>query len=62
MVWQDLVIFIVNIALSYSLSYQVYTGYKEKKGNLTLTTSSITFIGLYIISLTFFSLSTVDEL
>ena len=39
MIWQDLVISIVNLVFSISLIPQVIHGYKTKKGLITLQTS-----------------------
>lgn len=57
MIWQDIAISIANIMFTYSLIYQVYYGFKRKKGLLTLTTSSITLTGLYAISIAYATLS-----
>jgi hypothetical protein len=57
MVWQDLVIAIANILFGYSLAYQVYVGFKEKRGYLTLQTSLLTFVSLYAIAVAY---STLD--
>lgn len=56
MVWQDIIIAIANVLFGYSLAYQVYLGYKEKKGFLALRASFLTAIGLYAMSFAFFSL------
>lgn len=55
--WQDLVIALANILFGYSLAYQVYRGFREKKGFLTLQTSFLTTIGLYAMSITYFTLN-----
>ncbi len=57
MVWQDVVIAMANVLFGYSLAYQVYHGFKEKKGFLTLQASAPTTIGLYAISFAFFTLN-----
>lgn len=57
MIWQDLVITATNIVFSVSLVPQVIHGFKEKKGTITLQTSIPTFIGLFVISITFLTLS-----
>lgn len=57
MVWQDILISIVNVFLIYSLSHQIYLGYKNKKGYLSLITTIITSIGLYAMSIAFFTLT-----
>jgi len=56
MVWQDIVIAIANILFGYSLIYQVYLGFKKRKGFLALQTSFFTTIGLFAIAIAFFSL------
>lgn len=57
MVWQDIVISVVNIVLSASLLPEVYLGFKEKKGFMTLRTSIPTTLGLYTLSLVYYSLN-----
>tara|TARA_Y100000310_G_scaffold334530_1_gene414537 strand:- start:756 stop:1013 length:258 start_codon:yes stop_codon:yes gene_type:complete len=57
MIWQDLVISIVNIVFSISLIPQIRHGYKLKKGLITLKTSIPTTLGLYIMAFTFFTLN-----
>ncbi len=57
MIWQDILIAIANLMFTYSIAYQVYYGYKKKKGLLTLTASILTFTGLYTIAIAFFTLS-----
>jgi hypothetical protein len=57
MVWQDIVIALANILFGYSLLWQVYYGFKKKKGLLSLQTSLLTTIGLYAISVAYFSLN-----
>jgi len=56
MVWQDIVIAIASILFGYSLAYQVFRGFKEKKGFLTLQSSLITTIGLCAITIAYLSL------
>ncbi len=56
MVWQDIVIAVSNALFGYSLIFQVYTGFKEKKGFLTIQTSLLTTIGLYALSLAYLTL------
>lgn len=50
MVWQDNVIGVSNILFAYALIYQVYKGYKEKKGFLSIPTSLPTTVGLYAVA------------
>lgn len=57
MIWQDAVITAANIVFSVSLIPQVYHGLKHKTGPITLHTSAPTFIGLFAISFTFWTLS-----
>jgi hypothetical protein len=56
MIWQDIVIAIVNVLLSYALVPQVWHGFKEKKGGVVLQTGVITTIGLYVMAVTFATL------
>ena len=56
MVWQDIIIAIANVLFGYSLVYQVYYGFKKRKGLLALQTSFLTTIGLYALSLAYLSL------
>ena len=57
MVWQDIVIMVVNLVLSLSLLPQLYHEFKEKKGTITAATSVPTFLGLYTLSFTYYTLS-----
>lgn len=57
MVWQDWVISISSILFVYSLSNQVWHGFKKKKGFLTIQTSVLTTIGLYAVAISFFFLN-----
>lgn len=56
MIWQDAVISISNILFSVSLAFQVYYGFKEKAGPIKFQTSIPTFIGLFAMSVAFWSL------
>jgi hypothetical protein len=56
MVWQDIVIAIANVLFGYSLAYQVWRGFKDKKGYLTLQASVLTAVGLYALAISFFTL------
>ena len=56
MIWQDIVIAIANDLFGYSLAYQVYIGFKEKKGPIALQTSLLTAVGLYAVSVSFLTL------
>ncbi|MFH1802206.1 MAG: hypothetical protein ABH864_02015 [archaeon] len=56
MIWQDVVIAIVNILFSYALLPQVYEGFKKKKGVVVFQTGLITTAGLYVMAVMFFTL------
>lgn len=56
MVWQDIVIAFANLLFSYSLAFQIYRGFKDKKGYLALQTSFLTTVGLFAVAFAFFSL------
>ena len=57
MVWQDIIIAIANGLFTFSLFSQVYHGFKKKKGFILLKTSGLTSLGLYALSVSFFTLS-----
>jgi hypothetical protein len=57
MIWQDVIIFIANILFGYSLIYQVYKGYRDKKGYLSKQASFFTALGLYALTIVYFTLS-----
>ncbi len=57
MVWQDIVIMAANIVFSVALIPQVFHGFKKKKGFIKVTASLPTFIGLYAMSFSLFTLS-----
>ena len=57
MVWQDMLMMVVNIIFSVALVPQVYHGFKEKKGFITLATSAPTFIGLFATAFALYTLS-----
>jgi len=59
MLWQDIVIAIACIIFSVSLIPQIYQGFKEKKGHIAYATSVPTFIGLFAITYTYFTLGLV---
>lgn len=56
MPWQDLVIMSVTIVFSAALIPQIWSGFKTKTGPISYQTSVPTFIGLYILSLTYITL------
>ncbi len=56
MIWQDIVITLVCIVFSLSLVPQIYHGFKNKVGPIQYQTSIPTFLGLYIITYTYFTL------
>jgi hypothetical protein len=50
MIWQDIVISLMNVVFSYALVKQVLQGFKDKQGYINLQTASFTFAGMFIIS------------
>ena len=54
--WQDIVIAISVIAFSYALIPQVISGFK-KESFVNLQTSGITMIGMYVLSVVFYTLN-----
>lgn len=59
MVWQDVIIAIANVLFGYSLVFQVWKGYRDKKGYLALQSSFLTMIGLYALAFSFYTLSLI---
>jgi hypothetical protein len=56
MVWQDIVISFANLLFVFSLINQVTTGFSKKRAFINSKTSVPTFIGLYAVSLCFFTM------
>ena len=56
MTWQDITISIAVILFSYALIPQIYEGFKTKKSTITIQTSLITFVCLYVIGIVYFTL------
>lgn len=56
MIWEDIVIAAVQVVLTLSLLPQAYISFKKRKGNITLGTSVPTTIGIYILSVCYFTL------
>ena len=56
MVWQDILIAVVNVFLGYALIPQVYKGFKEKRGNIAIQTGLLTFSGVFIVGITMLTL------
>jgi hypothetical protein len=56
MVWQDIIIAIVQVVLTLSLVPQIYMSFKKRKGHITLQTSVPTTIGIYVLSVCYFTL------
>lgn len=54
--WQDIVISIISITASIALIPQVINGFKTKRKIISIFTSLITFIGLYILSFVYLTL------
>jgi uncharacterized protein with PQ loop repeat len=55
--WQDIVLMIVSILLSYALIPQVIKGFKSKRRLISIETSIITFLGLYVASYIYLTLN-----
>lgn len=56
-IWQDIVISIVNIVFSLALVPQVYYNFKNKVGSVVISASLPTFLGLYVLTFTFYTLN-----
>lgn len=61
MIWQDGVITIANVLFSVSIAIQVFYGFKEKIGPIKFQTSIPTFIGLFAMSVAFWSLGLISS-
>lgn len=61
MIWQDAVISGSSALFGYSLIYQVFRGFKDRKGYIAFQTSFFTIIGLYAMSLAFFTLNLITS-
>ena len=59
MSWPDLVIMFANILLGYALLPQVIKGFKDNKPHITFQTGLITTIGMYAITISYFSLGLI---
>ena len=57
MIWQDIAISTAMLVFSISLIPQIHEGFKKKKGEISLATSTPTWIGLYIIGFVYVTLS-----
>jgi uncharacterized protein with PQ loop repeat len=57
MVWQDIILTIATIFLTYALIPQVIKGFKTKKTAITFQTSLITFLGMYIVCFIYYTLN-----
>ncbi len=53
MIWQDLALSITNIIVGYALIPQVYHGFKNKVGAMTLQTAIISTIGIFMFAAIF---------
>ena len=56
MVWQDIALSIASVLLGYALFPQVIKGFKDKRQDLSLQTSTLTVLGLMIITFSYFTL------
>ncbi len=61
MIWQDGVITAANVLFSISIAIQVYYGFREKIGPIKFQTSIPTFIGLFAMSVAFWSLGLISS-
>ncbi|MBX4195999.1 hypothetical protein KW805_00215 [Candidatus Pacearchaeota archaeon] len=57
MIWQDMVIFACTVLFGYALIPQIYDGFRKKKGSVTLQTSLITALGMYVLAVCYLTLS-----
>jgi len=57
MIWQDLVITLAILLMSYALIPQVIKGFRTKKALISIQTAIITSIALYSISFVYFTLN-----
>lgn len=57
MPWQDLVLTAASIVFSVALVPQIYYGFKKKSGPIKFQTSVPTFVGLYVVALTYYTLN-----
>jgi len=56
MIWQDILIALVSMAIAFSIVPQIYHNHKTKKSGVILTTSLVGFIGAYLIAFAFITL------
>jgi hypothetical protein len=54
--WQDFVLMVISLFLSYAMIPQVRRGLKQKKRLISIATCTINFIGLYAESAIFLTL------
>ena len=57
--WQDIVITISVILFGYALVPQIIQGFRKRKQDITLQTSLITAIGMYAITIAYFTLGLI---
>lgn len=57
--WQDYLITIIMVAFSYALIPQIYQGFEQKKGFINIQTSLITFLGMYLLTIIYFTLGLI---
>ncbi len=56
MIWQDAVIAGANALFGYSLVYQVWLGFRHKRGNFAPQASLLTTVGLCALAIAYFTL------
>jgi len=59
MIWQDILISITTILLAYALIPQIIKGFKTKRKTITIQTSLITLIGMYILCFAYLTLNLI---
>ena len=57
MVWQDIVFSISTLVFAYALIPQIYHNWKKQKGSITAQTSLLTALGMYAITIAYFTLN-----
>ena len=59
MTWQDILLTLVNVIIGYALIPQIFKNFKEKSDNVSLQTSILSGIGLYVVSWIYFTLNLI---
>ncbi|MDP3880879.1 MAG: hypothetical protein Q8Q32_01710 [bacterium] len=56
MIWQDIAITIASVVFTVALVPQLVYGFREKRASMQRITSIPTFIGLYVVAFSYFTL------